>query len=179
MRVADGVSWERLALRAEVEAFLVDEAALLDEWRLDEWVALFTEDGHYLVPATDARDVDPRAGVTIVNDDRDRLAGRVRRLQSRAAHREFPWSRVRHLVTNVRVEGDGTGPGVAAAAGGGPIVATASFVVYRFRRHECHTFVGSYRHSLVREADGSLRIAEKVARLDLEDLAPGTVSVIL
>ena len=156
-------------LRAEVEAFLVDEAALLDEWRLEEWVALFTEGGRYLVPATDARDVDPRLGVTIVNDDRDRLAGRARRLQSRAAHREFPWSRVRHLVTNVRVAG----------ASAGPILATASFAVYRFRRHECHTFVGSYRHTLVRDDGGALRIAEKVARLDMEDLEPGTVSVIL
>lgn len=165
-----------LLLRAEVETFLVHEAALLDEWRLDEWVDLFTEDGRYLVPATDARDVDPRSGVTIVDDDRDRLAGRARRLQSRAAYREFPWARLRHLVTNIRVEGDGP-----AGRGGSdaPIVVTASFAVYRFRRHECHTFIGSYRHTLVRDADGALRIAEKVARLDMEDLDSGTVSVIL
>ena len=27
----------------EIERFLVDEAALLDEWRLEEWLALFAE----------------------------------------------------------------------------------------------------------------------------------------
>jgi 3-phenylpropionate/cinnamic acid dioxygenase small subunit len=59
------------------------------------------------------------------------------------------------------------------------LIAESSFCVYRFRRHECHTFVGSYRHTLVRDGDGALRIAEKVARLDMEDLVPGTVSVIL
>jgi 3-phenylpropionate/cinnamic acid dioxygenase small subunit len=71
---------DALLLRAEVEAFLVEEAAMLDEWRLDEWLGLFTEGGRYLIPTTDARDVDPRAGVTIVDDDTERLAGRVRRL---------------------------------------------------------------------------------------------------
>ena len=36
---------------AEIERFLIDEAALLDEWRLEEWLALFAEDGRYLVPS--------------------------------------------------------------------------------------------------------------------------------
>ena len=31
---------ERLALRLEVEEFLVEEAAILDEWRLDDWLAV-------------------------------------------------------------------------------------------------------------------------------------------
>ena len=39
----------------EIERFLVDEAALLDEWRLEEWLALFAEDGRYLVPSLDSR----------------------------------------------------------------------------------------------------------------------------
>ena len=40
-------------LREQVEDFLFKEAALLDEWRLDDWVDLFTEDGRYVVPTTD------------------------------------------------------------------------------------------------------------------------------
>ena len=61
MSVSDG-GWrvpERLLLRLEVEEFLVEEAALLDEWRLDEWLALFTEDATYVVPSTDLPDGDP------------------------------------------------------------------------------------------------------------------------
>jgi len=45
-------------LRQEVEDFLFAEAALLDEWRLDEWLALLTDDVTYIVPATDARDAE-------------------------------------------------------------------------------------------------------------------------
>ena len=36
--------------RAEIEAFLFEEAALLDSWRLDDWLGLLTEDVRYLVP---------------------------------------------------------------------------------------------------------------------------------
>ena len=39
--------------RPEVEDFLYKEAALLDEWRLDEWLGLLTEDAIYEVPPTD------------------------------------------------------------------------------------------------------------------------------
>ena len=38
--------------RAEAEDFLILEAALLNEWRLEEWRALFTEECRYLVPNT-------------------------------------------------------------------------------------------------------------------------------
>ena len=43
--------------RSDAEDFLIREAALLDSWKLMEWADLFTEDGEYLVPATD----DPEA----------------------------------------------------------------------------------------------------------------------
>ena len=45
--------------RAEAEDFLYREAALLDEWRLDEWLALLTEYAHYRVPSNDAPGGDP------------------------------------------------------------------------------------------------------------------------
>ena len=40
-------------LRFEVENFLFEEAELLDSWRLDEWVELFTENAVSQVPALD------------------------------------------------------------------------------------------------------------------------------
>ena len=36
--------------RSDAEDFLIQEAALLDSWKLMEWADLFTEDGEYLVP---------------------------------------------------------------------------------------------------------------------------------
>ena len=41
---------QSVVTRAEVEDFLYHEAALLDGWQLDEWLALLTEDARYEVP---------------------------------------------------------------------------------------------------------------------------------
>jgi len=38
--------------RGEVEDFLYLEAALLDDWQLPQWLALYTADARYEVPAT-------------------------------------------------------------------------------------------------------------------------------
>jgi hypothetical protein len=47
-------------LVAAVAQFLYDEAALLDEWRLDEWLALFhPEAARYLIPSPEDLSDDP------------------------------------------------------------------------------------------------------------------------
>lgn len=159
----------QLLLHREVEAFLFDEAALLDEWRLDEWLALFTADARYIVPSTDTPDGDPRQTLTLIDDDLARLRGRVERLNSRLAHREFPWSRTRRLITNVRV----------TDANDERIHVQASFLVYRIRAGSVDPLIGHYEYML-RRADGRLKIAHRKAVLDLEALRPhGTVSIIL
>ena len=38
--------------RSECERFLIHEARLLDDRRFRDWMALFTEDGSYWVPAS-------------------------------------------------------------------------------------------------------------------------------
>src|SRR5205807_2102353 len=73
-------SEENLLLRLAVEHFLFEEAAHLDSWRLDEWLTLFTEDAHYLVPTTDHPDGDPSQDMMFIDDDYVRLAARVKRL---------------------------------------------------------------------------------------------------
>lgn len=159
----------QLLLHREVEALLFDEAALLDEWRLDEWLALFTEDARYVVPSTDTPEGDPRETLTLIDDDIARLRGRVERLNSRHAHREFPWSRTRRLISNVRI----------TEVNGATIHAQASFLVYRIRAGAVDPLIGHYEHAL-RRVDGRLRIVHRKAVLDLEALRPhGTVSIIL
>jgi hypothetical protein len=60
----------RTALRLEVEGFLIEEAALLDAWDLDAWLELFTDDGKYVVPATDLADGDPARDLTLIDVSR-------------------------------------------------------------------------------------------------------------
>jgi p-cumate 2,3-dioxygenase beta subunit len=158
-----------LLLEREVEEFIVREAALLDEWRLDDWLELFTEDARYLVPATDRPDGEPKETLAIINDDMARLRGRVERLKSRHAHREFPWSRTRRFITNVRIN----------EIRGEEIVVQTSFLVYRIRSGQVDALIGTYMYTL-RRLDGTLKIAARKAVLDLEALRPhGTLSIIL
>ncbi len=156
--------------RAEVEDFLFHEAALLDAWRLEEWLALLTDDATYRVPPNDAPDGDPADTLFIIADDIARIRGRVKRLSSPEAHAEHPKSRTRRLISNVRITGrDGDYVRVAA-----------NFVVYRFRRDQrIGEYVGRYAYRL-RVDDGALRIAERRAVLDSEELGGlGSVSFIL
>jgi p-cumate 2,3-dioxygenase subunit beta len=155
--------------RAEVEDLLYREAALLDAWRLDEWLTLFAEDGAYVIPSNDTPGGDPDRDLMIVDDDRERIAARVERLKSRHAHREYPASRTRHQVTNVIVE-EADERGARISAG---------FTVWRFRNDRTDWYVGRYDYVLVR-VDGSLRIRSKRATLDMTSLVPaGSVSIIL
>jgi p-cumate 2,3-dioxygenase beta subunit len=163
----DGVS--NRTERGDVEEFLYREAAYLDAWELDAWIGLYTMDAHYCIPSTDKPDGDPARDMVIVDDDRERLESRVERLKSRRAHREFPVSRTRHLVSNVTIE----------RREGDTIGVSAGFMVWRFRGARADYYVGRYDYELVDTADG-LRIRSKRATLDMTTLdEAGAVSIIL
>lgn len=148
--------------RAEAEDFLYGEAALLDQWRLDEWLGLFEAGATYEVPTTDRPDADPHRSQYYVWDDFELLTARVRRLKSKHAHAENPHSRTRRLVTNVRV-GEPTEAGT-------PVY--AAFLIYKIRDGNVDQFVGRYEHSVVANGDG-LRFRKRRAVLEVEVLRPG------
>ncbi len=158
--------------RAQVEDFLYHEAALLDAWKLDEWLALLTDDARYRVPSNDAPDGDPPNTLFLIADDLARIRGRVARLKDPQAHAEFPHSRTRRMITNVRIVKPGSDPM--------EITVHANFTVHRFRRgEEVSQFVGRYRYRL-RVVDGALKIALREAILDSQELGSlGAVSFIL
>ena len=121
--------------RQAVEDFLYYEAALLDGWKLDEWLGLLTGDCVYRVPSNDARDGDPRATLYLIADDYARISGRIARLKDPHAHVEFPHSRTRRIISNVRI--------APSALGEDHVLVEANFVVHRFRRNEhVSQFVG-------------------------------------
>ncbi len=145
----------------EIERFLNDEAALLDEWRFEEWLALMAPDARYLVPPLDAPDADHRDTLFLIAEDRCTLASRVRQLLSGTTWAENPRSRTRRLITNVRL----------LAAEGDEARATANFAVWRFQHEQADVYVGRYLHLLVRGPSG-LMFRERRAVLDLENPAP-------
>lgn len=159
-----------LSVRGEVEDFLFDEAHLLDSWRLDDWLALFTDDGTYSVPSTDLPDGDDDIDLALINDDRGRLEGRIYRLKSAWAHIENPHSRLRRVIANVRVwhEVDDE------------LLVHCSSIVYRCRPSGTSTYVSHLEYRLRRQ-DSGLRIVRRRAVLDHHTLRDcgGVLSIIV
>lgn len=153
----------------QAESFIYHEAALLDEWRLDEWLALMAADAHYRIPPLDLPDAAPGEALYLIDDDRQRLESRVRQLAGKTAWAETPRSRTRRLVTNVRV----------SSVNDGGFTASSNFAVWRFQFDNTDVYAGRYQHTFVRTAQGLL-VHERKVILDLEALRPhGRISFIL
>jgi p-cumate 2,3-dioxygenase beta subunit len=157
-------------LRLRIEDLLFEEADLLDQWKLDEWLALYTDDARYFVPPTDlcGDDADPNTSLFYVFDDRNRMNERVIRLKKAGAHSEWPRSKTRHHVSNVRVAHDGE-----------MIRARASFAVWRSKDATSDVFVGHYLYEIL-AVEEAFRIRKKTCVLDMEALRPhARISIIL
>jgi len=163
------VTTDRLLLRLRVEEFLYEEAALLDAWRLQDWLELVDEGARYYVPPTDRPDArDSVETAFIISDRYELLVGRVNRLETDAAWVERPRSRTHRMISNVRITG--VEP---------QIVARSNFIVHRVRRGVTDCFTGTYEHHLRPEGD-SFRITERWAILQAEALQPlGKIGFIL
>jgi p-cumate 2,3-dioxygenase beta subunit len=158
-----------LPSRQEVEDLLYKEAALLDEWRLDEWLDLLTADATYEIPPTDVPEGDSRNTLFIIADDAVRIRSRVKQLLGKSAWSENPRSRTRRMISNVRV----------VAAEGETIFVTANFAVHRMRYESVDTYIGHYNYKLIRDGE-LLKIRERRVILDNEALRPhGKISFIL
>jgi p-cumate 2,3-dioxygenase beta subunit len=152
--------------RDNVEDLFFHEAELLDDWKLDEWLALLTPDATYYVPPNDKPDADARFALFTIADDMLRLKERIIRLKDPNCHAEYPHSRTRRMISNVRVKD----------IDGDRATATANFIVYRHRRHETpRIFTGRYVYRLKRVGT-DIKIAERRAVLDAEEL--GSMSAV-
>jgi p-cumate 2,3-dioxygenase beta subunit len=156
--------------RQQVEEFLYEEAALLDAWRLDDWLGLLTADAVYRVPSNDRPDADSRDTLFLIADDINRIRARVTRLKDKSAHAEYPPSRTRRMISNVRI----------TERNGSALKVEANFTVHRFRRNDgIRAFVGHYRYEL-RVEGGKLKIARRDAVIDSMELGGlSSVSFIL
>lgn len=150
------------SLQHEIEQFLFEEAYLIDERRLVEWLALFTEDAVYRMFVRTRRNTGAHAGTLpqapvelLYEDDRRFLALRVRRLETGMAHSEKPPSITRHLITNVQ-----------AASEGDEVAARSNFQVYQARLEFDDQWFFGKREDRLRRVDGAWRIAKRTTVLD-------------
>ncbi len=136
------------------EAFLIDEARLLDEGHFDAWLALFTADARYWVPSQPNQE-SPYDTVSLMYDDRRLLETRVRRLADPRIYSQEPRSRTSRIVTNVTLQPETKESGRFVRS---------KFILVEYRREKQRLFAGTYLHRLVGEGD-EMRIAMK--RVDL------------
>lgn len=89
-------------LLREIEQFLYREARLADDHDYDAWEALWTSDGVYWIPAN-GDDGDPEQVMSIVYDNRSRIALRIKQLNTGKRHSQNPRSRLRRMISNVEL----------------------------------------------------------------------------
>ena len=83
--------------------FVYREARLLDEMRYDAWLALFTEDGYYWMPA-EWRQTDPVLQPSLMYEDLFLLKVRVERLAGARTFSQKPRSRAMHVLQAPQVD---------------------------------------------------------------------------
>ena len=134
-------------------AFLYREARLADDARYGEWLALWTDDAIYWVPATADPGADPDTHLSHVYDNKSRLDTRIELLQTGYRYSQEPASSMRRLISNIEVE----------ALENGELEAESNFVLAELAvqaKREMHWWVGRTTHRL-RRLDGTLRMSRK------------------
>ena len=139
----------------EIELFLLHETRLLDERRFREWMALFTEDGTYWVPAVPGQD-SPFDQASLFYDDRTLMKTRIDRLDHPRIHVQTPPSRTVHQIGRALLE--------EADDAAGTYLVTSTVLMVEYRDDRQRLFAGRQTHRLQRTPEG-LRIAQK--RVDL------------
>ena len=137
-------------MSADLEAFVLQEARLLDEWRFRDWLALFADDGVYWVPTLPDQQT-PQEALSLFYEPKALLAMRVARLERPDMHAQAPPSRTVHQVSGIEVSG---------------LEARSALIVAEWRQGEARWFAARVTHKLRKEANG-LRIVLK--RVDLID----------
>jgi 3-phenylpropionate/cinnamic acid dioxygenase small subunit len=157
--------------------FLYDEAAMLDEIRLQDWVATLAEDLVYTAPTRQTRPL-ARQELSVVrtmqhyDDDYRSIRGRVMRLtETKSAWAEDPPSRTRRLVTNVKVYETGRS---------GEYAVRSNLLVTRSRfNFDQFDLISGERRDLVRAKGESFLLARREILLDQVVLGTPNLAIFL
>lgn len=135
--------------------FVVAEARLLDELRFDDWLQLFTDDGHYWMPLSHGQ-TDARLQASLMYEDTMLLKVRIERLKGARTFSQQPISRCHHLLQQPTVE--------ARDDAAGLFTTRTAFHFVETRRDEQTLYAGWATHTL-KHTEAGLRIQLK--RVDL------------
>lgn len=155
----------------DAAAYLAREALLLDRLDFDPWLALYTPDCLFWMPAwrddgTQTEDPDRELSLIFYRGRRN-LEDRVQRIRSGFSVASAVMPRVAHMIGNV----------LAEPTGEGRVRVDSSFVsnVYDVRTSRSHSYFGRYEHELVLDG-GEWKISSKIIRL-MNDVVPTMLDV--
>jgi 3-phenylpropionate/cinnamic acid dioxygenase small subunit len=156
----------------DAEQFLFQEAALLDGFKLLEWLLLLERDIDYRIPIRSTRpqdELDKSFSATTFHmiEHFGSLEARMKRFGA-GGWSEFPPSRTRRNVTNIRV-----------ARRAKDCLTVKSNLLYYWARDEQHVIVSAERHDELREHDKALKLARRIVFVDHTTLPLPNWSVVL
>jgi 3-phenylpropionate/cinnamic acid dioxygenase small subunit len=158
-----------MLLKQEIEAFLYQEAELLDERRYEEWLELLAEDVRYWMPMR--RNVRfgelerefTREGLDInwFDEGKDTLSRRVQQILTGVHWAEEPLSRICHMVSNIQLLH--VNPSLLEPV---EVAVKCRFLIYRNRvATETDLLVGK-REDVLRRVNAQWKIAQRKIILD-------------
>ena len=156
----------------EVEQFLYREARLADTNDYDGWEALWTDDALYWVPV-DGEGEHPRATVSIIYDNRRRIATRMKQVRTGKRYAQAPPSNLRRIIGNVELLG-----GRANAAGGTDLEVGANVLVLESKARGTRLWGGRTTYRLRRVDDDIALAYKKVVLVDNELPVPSLAFLI-
>jgi len=164
----------RMRLQYEIEQFLYEEAALLDDRRFDEWLTLLADDLEYWMPVRstrmagdEAREFSEPGGTAFFDDNRESIEERIRKLHTGFSWAEDPPSRTRHYVSNVRI----------LSVKGEEVAVSLNFLVYRSRLASHEDWWAGRREDTLRRTERGWTICKRHLFLDHVSLTAKNLSV--
>jgi 3-phenylpropionate/cinnamic acid dioxygenase small subunit len=152
--------------------FLFQEAELLDGFKLLEWLLLLDQDIDYRIPTRSTRsqdELDKSFSTTTFHmiEHFGSLEARMKRFGA-GGWSEFPPSRTRRNVTNIRVKRHTRDR-----------LSVKSNLLYYWARDEQHVIVSAERHDELLERDDVLKLARRIVFIDHTTLPLPNLSVVL
>jgi 3-phenylpropionate/cinnamic acid dioxygenase small subunit len=162
----------RIRDRLRAEQFLFHEAELLDNFRLLDWLALLDRDIDYRIPIRSTRpqdELDRSFSATTFHmiEHFGSLEARMKRFGA-GGWSEFPPSRTRRHVSNVRVDRHAPDR-----------LSVKSNLLYFWSRDAEQVIVSAERHDELVERDDAVKLAGRVVYLDHTTLPLPNLSIVL
>jgi len=148
---------DRRSLIEEITQFIYREARLQDDHLYNEWESLWTDDGIYWIPAN-GEGGDPEEVMSIIYDNRSRIALRISQFYTGKRFSQTPRSRLRRIVSNIEL----------LEQTGDELVVTSNAMVFESHTRGDTIWASRNEYKLRRTPDGLRMALKKVVLVNNE-----------